>query len=297
MVGRASLSNRVIDGTILAVLILFTLACLIPLLHTVAVSFSDKTAADAGRVVLTPIKATTASYSKVLDDGQFFNAFFISVKRVLFGGLLNFVLNIMMAFALSKDSKQFRLRNMYMWFLVFTMLFSGGIVPWFMTIKSYGMLDSMWALILPHAVQVFNVILLMNFFRNLPKELSEAAEIDGAGPWYIMVRLFVPLSLPAIATVTLFSIVFHWNSFFDGLILMNKQDHYPLQTYIQTLVAQLSAQAMTSMSPEQLAEAMAVSNRTFNAAKIIISMIPILLIYPFIQRFFIHGITLGSVKE
>jgi ABC-type glycerol-3-phosphate transport system permease component len=203
----------------------------------------------------------------------------------------------MMAFALSKDSKQFRLRNMYMWFLVFTMLFSGGIVPWFMTIKSYGMLDSMWALILPHAVQVFNVILLMNFFRNLPKELSEAAEIDGAGPWYIMVRLFVPLSLPAIATVTLFSIVFHWNSFFDGLILMNKQDHYPLQTYIQTLVAQLSAQAMTSMSPEQLAEAMAVSNRTFNAAKIIISMIPILLIYPFIQRFFIHGITLGSVKE
>jgi ABC-type glycerol-3-phosphate transport system permease component len=219
------------------------------------------------------------------------------VKRVLFGGLLNFALNIMMAFALSKDSKEFRMRNTYMWFLVFTMLFSGGIVPWFMTIKSYGMLDSMWALILPHAVQVFNVILLMNFFRNLPKELSEAAEIDGAGPWYIMLRLFVPLSLPAIATVTLFSIVFHWNSFFDGLILMNSQDHYPLQTYIQTLVAQLSAQAMTSMSPDQLAEAMAVSNRTFNAAKIIISMIPILLIYPFIQRFFIHGITLGSVKE
>lgn len=297
MVGRSSLSNRVIDGTILTVLLVFTLVCLVPLLHTVAVSFSDKTAADAGRVLLTPIKVTTASYSKVLDDGQFFNAFFISVKRVVFGGLLNFVLNIMMAYALSKDVKQFPMRNIYMWFLVFTMLFSGGIVPWFMTIKSYGMLDSMWALILPHAVQVFNVILLMNFFRNLPKELSEAAEIDGAGPWYIMLRLFVPLSLPAIATVTLFSIVFHWNSFFDGLILMNKQDHYPLQTYIQTLVAQLSAQAMTSMSPDQLAQAMAVSNRTFNAAKIIISMIPILLIYPFIQRFFIHGITLGSVKE
>ncbi len=297
MVGRSSLSNRVIDGTILTVLLVFTLVCLVPLLHTVAVSFSDKTAADAGRVLLTPIKVTTASYSKVLDDGQFFNAFFISIKRVVFGGLLNFALNIMMAYALSKDVKQFPMRNIYMWFLVFTMLFSGGIVPWFMTIKSYGMLDSMWALILPHAVQVFNVILLMNFFRNLPKELSEAAEIDGAGPWYIMLRLFVPLSLPAIATVTLFSIVFHWNSFFDGLILMSKQDHYPLQTYIQTLVAQLSAQAMTSMSPDQLAQAMAVSNRTFNAAKIIISMIPIMLIYPFIQRFFIHGITLGSVKE
>ena len=118
----------------------------------------------------------------MLDDGQFFNAFFISIKRVVFGGLLNFALNIMMAYALSKDVKQFPMRNIYMWFLVFTMLFSGGIVPWFMTIKSYGMLDSMWALILPHAVQVFNVILLMNFFRNLPKELSEAAEIDGRRP-------------------------------------------------------------------------------------------------------------------
>ncbi|MBO7746788.1 carbohydrate ABC transporter permease [Paenibacillus sp. MWE-103] len=297
MVGRANLSNRVLDTTILVALIVFSLACLVPILHTLAVSFSDKAAADAGRVLLLPIDATTASYAKVLDDGLFFHAFYISIKRVVFGGLLNFALTVMMAYALSKDAKQFRMRNVYMWFLVFTMLFSGGIVPWFMTIKSYGLLNSMWALILPHAVQVFNVILLMNFFRNLPKELSEAAEMDGAGPWYIMIRLFVPLSLPAIATVTLFSIVFHWNSFFDGLILMNKQDHYPLQTYIQTLVAQLSAQAMTGMSPEQLAQAMAVSNRTFNAAKIIISMIPILLIYPFIQRFFIHGITLGSVKE
>ncbi|MFB9327695.1 carbohydrate ABC transporter permease [Paenibacillus aurantiacus] len=297
MVGQNSVRNRIIDGAILAVLFLITIACLIPLLHTVAVSFSDKTAADAGRVFLTPIKATTASYAKVLDDGQFFRAFLISVQRVLLGGLLNFVLTVMMAFALSKDARQFPMRNVYMWFLVFTMLFSGGIVPWFMTIKYYGLLDSIWALVLPHAVQVFNVILLMNFFRNLPKELNEAAEMDGAGPWYVMIRLYIPLSLPSIATVTLFSIVFHWNSFFDGLVLMSKQDHYPLQTYIQTLVAQISAQAMTSMSPEQLAEAMAVSNRTFNAAKIIVSMIPILLIYPFIQRFFIHGITLGSVKE
>ena len=297
MVGRGNLQNRLIDRSIMTLLILITLACLIPLIHTLAISFSAKTAADAGQVLLTPIKATTASYTKVLEDHKFFHAFWISIQRVLLGGLLNFVMTIMMAYGLSKDSKQFRMRNVYMWFLVFTMLFSGGIVPWFMTIKVYGMLDSMWALVLPHTVMVFNVILLMNFFRNLPKELGEAAEIDGAGPWYIMVRLFVPLSLPAIATVTLFSIVFHWNSFFDGLILMNTQDHYPLQTYIQTLVAQLSAQAMTSMSPDQLAQAMAVSNRTFNAAKIIISMIPILLIYPFIQRFFIHGITLGSVKE
>jgi ABC-type glycerol-3-phosphate transport system permease component len=184
-----------------------------------------------------------------------------------------------------------------MWILVFTMLFHGGLIPWYLTIKNLELLDTIWALVLPGAVPVYNIILLMNFFRNLPKELMEAAEIDGAGPWYIMARIFVPLSLPAIATVTLFSIVGHWNSFFDGLVLMNSQDNYPLQTYIQTLVVQINAEMMATMSTDQLVDLMKISNRTFNAAKIIVSMIPIVLLYPFIQRFFIHGLTLGSVKE
>lgn len=297
MVGRNSMTNRLADGTILAILVLISLVCIFPILHTVAVSLSNKAAADAGEVILWPVRFTVTSYTKLLNDQQFYHSFLNSVYRVLLGGAINFVLTILMAFALSKETSEFRLRNVYMWVLVFTMLFNGGIVPWFMTIKQLGLLNTIWALVLPTGVNVFNVILLMNFFRGLPKELSEAASMDGAGPWYTMIRLYVPLSLPAIATVTLFSIVHHWNAFFDGLVLMGKPENYPLQTYIQTLFVQLTGSVMTNMSPEQLAEALAVSNRTFNSAKIIVSMVPILVLYPFIQRYFVHGITLGSVKE
>lgn len=181
-----------------------------------------------------------------------------------------------------------------MWFIVFTMLFSGGLIPWFVTIKSYGLLDTIWALVLPTAVPVFNVILLVNYFRSIPKDMDEAGMMDGAGPWYMLIKIYLPLSVPVLATITLFSIVGHWNSFFDGLILMNKQEHYPLQTYIQQLVVQINTDNMTTEELRQMAQ---LSNKTLNAAKIVISMLPILVVYPFLQRFFIHGIMLGSVKE
>ncbi|NOU71305.1 ABC transporter permease subunit [Paenibacillus sp. LMG 31458] len=135
------------------------------------------------------------------------------------------------------------------------------------------------------------------FFRSLPKELDEAAEVDGAGPWYTLLRIYIPLSLPAMATVTLFSIIGHWNSFFDGLIYMSKPDNYPLQTYIQQLVINITPDIMKEMPTDQLIQLMKASNKTLNAAKLMVAMIPILLIYPFLQRYFVHGIVMGSVKE
>src|SRR5690606_18395248 len=150
-------------------------------------------------------------------------------------------------------------------------------------------------LVLPTAVPVFNVILLMNFFRGIPKELEEAAYMDGAGAWQILIKIFIPISTPAIATVTLFSVVSHWNSFFDGMILMNKMENWPLQTYIQQLVVSLDS-LMNTNDPEELKRLMVVSNKTLNAAKVIISMIPILIIYPFLQRYFVKGIVIGSIK-
>lgn len=294
MVRNVTLLSRSADAVIIAILIVSSLLCIFPIWYTVAVSFSDKSAVAGGMVTWLPVDFTLSSYRKILQEQAFFTAFGVSLERVFLGGLINFVICALMAYPLSRDPRQFRFRNMYMWFIVFTMLFTGGLIPWFVTIKSYGLLDTIWALVLPTAVPVFNVILLVNFFRSIPKDMDEAGMIDGAGPWYMLLKVYLPLSVPVLATITLFSIVGHWNSFFDGLILMNKQEHYPLQTYIQQLVVQINTDNMTTEELRQMAQ---LSNKTLNAAKIVISMLPILIVYPFLQRFFIHGIMLGSVKE
>ena len=181
-----------------------------------------------------------------------------------------------------------------MWFLVFAMLFSGGLIPWYQTMKSIGMINNMWGLVLGNSLPIFNVILVMNFFRNIPKEIEEAALLDGADPWTLLFRIYLPISKPVIATVTLFSMVYHWNEFFNGLVLMTRQSNYPLQTYIQQMIVVVNT---TNMTQDQIQQLSQLSNQTLNAAKIFIAIIPILCIYPLLQRYFISGITLGSVKE
>jgi multiple sugar transport system permease protein/putative aldouronate transport system permease protein len=181
-----------------------------------------------------------------------------------------------------------------MWFLIFAWLFSGGLIPWYQTMKSIGMTNNIWGLVLGNSLPIFNVIVAVNFFRNLPKEIEEAALIDGAGPWQTFLQIYLPLSKPMIATITLFSMVYHWNEFFNGLVLSTRQAYYPLQTYIQQMIVVIDTTYMTQDQLQMLNE---ISNQTLNAAKIFIAMIPILLIYPLLQRYFITGFTLGSVKE
>ncbi|GBG11202.1 ABC transporter permease [Paenibacillus sp. MY03] len=294
MMKSHSLSDKLADGLIALVLGGAALLSLYPIWYTVAVSLSSSAAAAGGLVKLWPVQFTLQAYRTIMDDPAFFRAFGVSLQRVGLGALINFVLTVLMAYPLSKSAAQFSGRNVYMWFVVFTMLFSGGLIPWYLTIKEYELLNTIWALVLPGAVPVFNVILTVNFFRSLPRELEEAGYMDGAGPWYVLWNIFVPLSAPVLATVTLFSIVGHWNSFFDGLILISNPEKYPLQTYVQQMVVRFSTESMT---PDQLKNLGELSNRTLNAAKIFVTMLPVLLIYPFLQRFFIHGIMLGSVKE
>lgn len=294
MVRDRSFGEQVWNACLIALMTLIAFSSLAPLIHTAAISLSNKAAAAGGFVTFWPIGINLESYRKIIDDPNFWNAFMISVQRVLLGGAINFLLTILMAYPLSRSPREFSKRHYYMWFVLFTMLFSGGMIPLYIVVKNLGLFNTLWALVLPGAVPVFNVVLLMNFFRNLPKELNEAALIDGAGPWYMLVRIFVPLSLPSLATVTLFSVVGHWNAFFDGLIFMRSVENYPLQTYIQQLVVQLPPDYMDSTNAELLDK---MSDKTLNAAKIMVSMIPVLLVYPFLQRYFIHGIMLGSVKE
>jgi putative aldouronate transport system permease protein len=275
-------------------LTLLALLCIFPFIHILAISFSSASAAAAGTVKLWPVEFTFASYQNVFSKKEFMSAFAISLERVVLGTAINMVLTILTAYPLAKEVKHFRMRTIYVWFFVLTMLFSGGLIPLYMTVKTTGLLDTIWALILPGAVPIFNVILLLNFFRSLPKELEESATIDGATQFKTLWKIYVPLSVPALATITLFCMVSHWNSWFDGLIFMNQPEHYPLQSFLQTVVIQRDLRFMT---PSDISLLKLVSDRTNNAAQIFVATLPILLVYPLLQRFFIHGIVLGSVKE
>jgi len=294
MVERLTLSRRLFIGFNYIFLALLSILCILPLVHVLAVSFSSSSAAAAGYVKLWPVEFTLESYKYVLGKEEFFESILMTIKRVAVGLTVNMVLTILVAYPLSKEVNKFRGRTIYAWVFVFTMLFNGGLIPLYMMVKYTGILDSVWALVLPQAVPIFNMILLLNFFRGLPKELEEAAFMDGAGHWTTLWKVYVPLSAPALATITLFTMVFHWNSWFDGLIFMNSPENYPLQSYLQTVVIQ---QNFTSASLETIAELSKISDRTFKSAQIFLGSLPILLVYPFLQRFFMSGIVLGSVKE
>lgn len=162
-------------------------------------------------------------------------------------------------------------------------------------IKATGLMNTIWALVIPGALPIYNAVLVMNFFRNLPKEIKESALLDGVNPVQMLVRIYLPLSLPALATVTVFSVVGHWNDFFNGMLLINSPQKVPLQTYIQSLTINTMETSNTSLTPEELAALS--SLKTFNAAKIIVAALPIVIFYPFMQKFFVSGLTLGSVKE
>lgn len=277
------------------VAILTTLAvlCLVPLINILAISLSSSAAAATGAVKLWPIDFTLSSYSYVLSKPEFTASLRVSFIRVLMGVPLNMLLTIMAAYPLSKEKTSFKARAFYTWFFLITILFSGGIIPGYMVIRNYGLLDTIWALVLPNAVPVFNVVLLMNFFRELPKELEEAAVLDGASQWYILWGIFVPLSKPALATLVLFATVGHWNSWFDGILFMNRPANYPLQSYLQTVIITRDLTMMNSSTMRELAE---ISDRTAKSAQVFIGSLPILIVYPFLQKYFTKGLVLGSVK-
>jgi ABC-type glycerol-3-phosphate transport system permease component len=232
------------------------------------------------------------SYKKVLEAGAFVSAFWVSVKRTIIGTALQMVFVVLMAFPLSKSKEELPGRNVIMGLVIFAYLFNGGLIPWFLVIRRLGILNTIWALIIPPALPVWNVILMMNFFRNVPKEIEEAAIIDGASYWQVLYHVYLPVSIPALATLTLFAAVGHWNAWFDGMILIKDRTQIPLQTFLRTIVIRMDMNELLR-NPEEF---MMYSNRSLRAAQTLVTVVPILLVYPFLQRYFIHGITLGAVK-
>lgn len=284
---------------IYAIVILLGLSCLIPMWNVVAISFSSSEAVNANIVGLFPVNATLAAYRRILDDQQFWRSFGISVFRVIAALIINLLLIVTMAYPLSKSDKIFKSRKLFMNIMIFAMLFNGGMIPTYLVVKQLGLINSIWSLILPGAVPIGSVILIMNFFRGVPKSLEEAAVMDGASPWTTLWKIYIPLSMPSLATVSLFSIVGSWNDFFGGLIYMTKTQNYPLMTYIQSMNVNLAEiiQNSSGLTSEQLQSLADVSNKNLNAAKVFVAVLPLLVIYPFMQKYFVKGIVVGAVKE
>ncbi len=276
-----------------AVLILLTLVCFAPILNTLAMSLSDSADVAAGRVTFWPVNFSLDAYQFILTRSEFFSSFLITLERLALGTTLQMVLTVMCAYPLSKENSQFSLRTVYVWIFVFTMLFGGGVVPAYLNLKNAGLLGTIWSLVLPGAVSVYNILLLLNAFRGLPKELEESFCIDGAGHIRTMLQLYVPLSKPTLATLLLFTMVAHWNSWFDGMLYMNKPENYPLATYLRSIIVSFDFTKVTSEDAYLLAK---ISTRTSKCAQIIVAMLPIMLVYPFLQKHFVKGIVLGSVK-
>lgn len=275
-------------------LLLVGFTCVLPFLHLLALSFSSSGMVAAGRVRFVPKEFTLAAYEYAFKGGKFLASFWWSIKRVLVGVTLNLILIITVAYPLSRPKSKFSWRGFYSVFFLITMIFNGGIIPTYIVVNKVGIMDTIWALVLPTGLPVFSMIILMNFIRGLPDELEESAHIDGASITQILLRILLPLLKPSLATVGLFAIVFHWNDWFQGLMYMDSSN-YPMQTYLMSLVRNF--EEMIRMAQGDYAELLAMMNvRTGRAAQLFLGALPILAVYPFLQKYFTTGLVLGSVK-
>ena len=290
---QESTGRKVFRVVNVIVLILLALICLLPFVNVIAISFSDSFYVDSNQVYFWPKGWTTSAYTYILTRASFWSSFRTSILRVLLGGSLNLLFIILTAYPLSKSNDKLHFRNVYTWYFFITMLVSGGMIPNYLLIAKLGLRDSIWSLVLPGALPVFNLVLMLNFFRQVPTALEEAALIDGAGHLRTLVQIYLPVSLPAIATITLFCIVSHWNAWFDGMIYITSPSKVPMQTYLRSVLIDMN---MADMSADDYELYATLANRTVKCSQIIVATIPILSVYPFLQRYFVSGIVLGSVK-
>ncbi len=284
----------IINTTLLCIL---ALICLLPFVNLLAISLSSDEAVRAGQVGLVPVGFSLNAYQVLVTKVAFFKAFGISIARVVLGTVISLAVITLGAYPLSKNSDAFRGRTFYTVFFTITMFFSGGLVPTYIIISKLGLMNNILALVLPTAMNAWNMVLLINFFRQVPKELEEAAKMEGAGHYRILLQMVLPVSLPAIVTVTLFTAVQHWNNWFDGIIYI-QPENLPLQSYIYNMVNEannLRQQLVSNPSDEALLSQ--IPTKTLESAQIFIAILPILPLYPIAQKYFIQGLVLGSVKE
>lgn len=287
---RISLSRKIFVAFNITFLVAVALLCVLPLVNLFAISLSGKSAANSGAVTFWPIDFTLMAYQKTFNNNNFIRSIMIAIGRTGLGTLLSMLVITMAGYALSKE---FKGRTALMWFFVFTMLFGGGLIPSYLVNSALGLKNNFLAYIIPGAFNCYNMILIMNFFKSIPKALEEAALIDGASKFAILWKIFLPLSKAGLATVALFIMVGYWNEWFTGILYMSDTKNYPLASFLQVIVVQGNQQDL-ALDPTSAA---AMSERTIKAAQVFIGALPILCVYPFLQKYFVKGIVMGAVKE
>jgi putative aldouronate transport system permease protein len=288
-----SIGNSTFNAINITLLAIITLISIVPIVNILSMSFSKSIYVASGEVFLWPKGFTIQAYKYILVNQAFYDALLVSIEKSFLGVFITMLCTILVGYPLSKTNEEFKSRKFFLYFFLITMLFNGGLIPWFMMIQYTKIYNTIWALVLPGAVQVFFILLFMNFVKGIPKEIEEAAKIDGADQFSVLFRIILPLSKAVLATIFLFLFVQHWNNWFDGFALMSDPTKYPLMTYLYTI---LTVPDVSHMTPDQLRQFFAVNPRSIIAAQIFVATIPVFCLYPFLQRYFTKGIVLGSVK-
>lgn len=291
---RQGRGDKIFDITNLIILLLILLAVLYPLYFIVIASFSDPNAVAAGKVWLFPVGFNVDGYKEILKNNDLWSGYANSIKYTVIGTSLNIALTIPAAYALSR--KELVGRNFFMSMITFTMFFGGGLIPTYLLVSNLGLYNTMWALILPGAVSVYNLIVTRTYFaQNIPEELFEAGQIDGCTYFKFFTKVVIPVSKPIIAVMVLMYAVAHWNSYFNALIYIKDRALYPLQVILRELLIQQEAAAGMAGDAISAAEQQRLADM-LKYGIIIVSSLPVLCMYPFVQKYFVQGMMIGSVK-
>ncbi len=269
-----------------------SIAFLYPILRTVAVSFSDAAALRHQRIGLWPAGFSTDSYATLLSDGRIMRYYLNTVNYAVTGTILMLTCTSLLAYPLT--FRDFRGRTLVTIILAVTMFFGGGLIPFYLVVLRLRLIDTMWALVIPPAVQAWNVFIFRTFFATIPDSLRESAHIDGAGHFTVLARIVLPLSKPLLATFTLFTVVAFWNDFFNPLIFLRSESKQPVQLFLRRILILVDLRDLDNM---HIIEAMRnISSRTVQAAAVMITITPILCVYPFLQKYFTKGLLIGAIK-
>ncbi|MEK8129122.1 carbohydrate ABC transporter permease [Paenibacillus filicis] len=277
------------QAIVYGLLSLLAVLCLFPFVYVVAVSITPESEVLRKGVVLIPETVTFAAYKEVFFSRGIGQAYQITLFRTLVGTALNMLFTVLAAYPLSK--KNLPGRSPFLLFIVFTMMFSGGLIPTYLLIRYLGLLNSPWVLIIPGLISAFNLVILKGFFERLPYEIEESARVDGAHELQVLGRIILPLSMPVLATVSLFYGVSHWNSYFDAIVYINDAKLMPLQVVLRNILLNVQSQ-----SAESLSNLEHVSTMALQMAAVVVTTLPILVVYPFLQKHFTQGVLMGSIK-